>query len=162
MARRVVPVAPTVEPDSSRTGSQCDCTPTIDGDVLVVDATACDGTLASSPSCREAVVRTLVDHAVDDIVRRRHGRTYRYGDGGVALLLAAARFVDLAVDREPDLAALVARDPLAGACVATGRGSPGADVAAVSGLALVAARIDRYEDVLALGAAGDGNPHQRW
>jgi len=128
--------------------SECGCSPTVEDGTLVVDAEGCDGDLASSPACRETVVRELADWEVDDVVLVRHGLEYRYDDAGVALLSAAGRFVDLVAGRDERIADLAARDPLSAAGEATARGDPVGTVAAESGLAITAEAVGSYDDVL--------------
>ncbi|MHC3437319.1 hypothetical protein ACYJ1Y_04265 [Natrialbaceae archaeon A-gly3] len=126
----------------------CACVLTVDGDTLVIDATACDGDLASSPACREDVVRELDGRVPKTVVLRRHDLEYRYDDLGIALLAAAGRFVDRVVERDERLATVATRDPLLAAREASTRGGPVSEIAAESGLSITADAVTSYEDVL--------------
>lgn len=126
----------------------CTCVPTVDGDTLVIDAAACDGDLASSPACRETVVRELGGRVPETAVLLCHGLEYRYDDLGIALLAAAGRFVDRVLERDERLATVATRDPLVAAREASARGRPLSDIAAESGLSITADAVTNYEDVL--------------
>lgn len=129
-------------------GSSRGWTATVEGETLVIESPEPGRELASSPACRETAVDVLATRNVGEIVVRHRVLEYRYDDRGVALLLAAGRFVDLCSGRDERLADLARRDPLEAAREATARGRPMAEVAAESGLALVAADVDGYDDVL--------------
>lgn len=139
----------------------CACVPTVDGDTLVIDATACDGGLASSPACREVVVRELDGRVPETAVLRRHDLEYRYDDLGIALLAATGRFVDRVVERDERLATVAPRDPLLAAREVSARGGPVSDIAAESGLSVVADAVTGYEDALTPVLVGTASPRPR-
>lgn len=128
----------------------CGCDPTLDGGRLVVDAGSCSGggRLATEPDCRHTVVDSLTNADVDAIVTQSDGQERAYLDDAAALLVAAGRFVDRVAFHDDRLADLGRSDPLAAAREATGRAGPVADVAAESGLALGAQRVESYEQAL--------------
>ncbi|MFB6108845.1 MAG: ATPase, T2SS/T4P/T4SS family [Haloplanus sp.] len=135
----------------------CRCEPSIrttgDGGerTLAVDADDCpgDGHLAESVACRATVVETLADRDVDAVRTRSEGRERAYDDAAVALLVAAGRFVERVAVHDERLADRARRDPLGAAHEATGRAGPARDVAATTGLAECAARVDGgYEAAL--------------
>jgi type IV secretory pathway ATPase VirB11/archaellum biosynthesis ATPase len=119
-------------------------------DRLVVDARHCphDGRLATEPECRGTVIGALTDADAESVVVRNAGRERAYLDEAAALLVAAGRFVDRVSFHDDRLASLARTDPLAAAREATGRAPPVADVAAESGLAMVAQHADGYDDAL--------------
>ena len=121
-------------------------TATVDCETLLLESSALLGDLASSPACREAAVNVLAERDVESVVVRRRVLEYRYDDYSVALLLAAGRFVDRLSGRDDQLAARAKRDPLGAAREATARGAPLSNAAAESGLALLAAAVDDYDD----------------
>jgi len=84
---------------------------------------------------------------VDAVVTHYDGLERAYLDDAAALLVAAGRFVDRVAfhDRLADLAT---SDPLGGGTRGNGTGTPVADIAAESGLALGAERADGYDDAL--------------
>ncbi|GAA0653051.1 type II/IV secretion system ATPase subunit [Salarchaeum japonicum] len=131
------------------TDDGCRCRPAFERDTLVLDATDCDGDLATAPACRETAVRALCDRDADAVVVRGVGRDRRYDDATAALLVAAGRFVPRVRDRDARLAALAGTDPLAAAREATGRAGPVADTAAETGLAVAADGVDGYDAVRA-------------
>ncbi|MEE6211225.1 type II/IV secretion system ATPase subunit [Salarchaeum sp. III] len=131
------------------TDDGCRCRPAFERDTLVLDATDCDGDLATSPDCRETAVRALGDRDADALVVRRVGRDHRYDDATTALLVAAGRFAPRVRDRDARLAALAGTDPLAAAREATGRAGPVADTAAETGLAVAADGVRTYDAVRA-------------
>jgi len=85
---------------------------------------------------------------VDAVVTRHAGLERAYLDDAAALLVAAGRFADRVAFHDDRLADLAASDPLAAAREATGRAPPVSDVAAESGLALGARRVEGYDDGL--------------
>ncbi|MCU4801074.1 ATPase, T2SS/T4P/T4SS family [Halobacteria archaeon HArc-gm2] len=129
---------------------ECACEPTVRRDRLVVDAGNCPGRgrLVSEPNCRRTVVDALRDVDVDAVVTRHDGLERAYLDDAAALLVAAGRFADRVAFHDDRLADLATSDPLSAAHEATGRAPPVADVAAESGLALGAQRVDGYDDAL--------------
>jgi type IV secretory pathway ATPase VirB11/archaellum biosynthesis ATPase len=78
---------------------------------------------------------------------RADGVERAYEGTGVGLFLAAGRFAERAVAHDERLADLVRRDPLAAAREATGRADATADLAATTGLAEGARRLDGYDDL---------------
>ena len=128
----------------------CACELSFDDDeYLTIDATDCDGDLATSEECRATVVRTLKERETIGISVRSNGFEYRYGDRAVELLGAAGRFLELLGERDDRLAAAAARDPLSVATELQTRVGPIADIAVESGLLQAASGSDRYADVLA-------------
>ncbi|RKD97461.1 type II/IV secretion system ATPase subunit [Halopiger aswanensis] len=125
----------------------CDCDLEFDGRTLVVDASACDGTLAEAPSCRRSVVAALVERDADAIVVRSNGLQYRYDAQATALLGAAGRFVELLGSRDDGLAHDVARDPLGEAPTLETRVDQLGDIALESGLLDAVSGVDEYTDV---------------
>ena len=120
----------------------CRCRPDFDGDRLLVAANDCpgDGCLAESPDCRATVLGALGSADVDSVVTRSDGFERAYLDDAAALLVAAGRFATRVGPLDERLATKARRDPLSAATVATGRAGPVADLAAETGLALVAER----------------------
>ncbi|MFB6102023.1 MAG: ATPase, T2SS/T4P/T4SS family [Haloplanus sp.] len=138
---------------SDESGSVCRCEPSFRsppgsdperGIALVVDADDCpgDGALATEPACRETVVDALTDRDADAVCVRSAGRERVYDDGAVGLLVAAGRFAARAAVHDGTLADRARRDPLGAARAATGRAGPVATVAATTGLAAGADRVD--------------------
>jgi len=129
----------------------CGCEPSFDGDVLCVDASACDdgGSLESSPDCRATAVDALTERDADAVVVRSSGLEAHYEDTPCALLVAAGRFVERVRGRDERLAARARRNPLGAAREATGRADATADVAAETGLAELACRARDYGTALA-------------
>ncbi|QLH82602.1 ATPase, T2SS/T4P/T4SS family [Halosimplex pelagicum] len=128
----------------------CECSPTFEGDRLVVDADDCPGggRLASSADCRETVVGALTDRDADAVETRADGTVRAYEDDAAALLTAAGRFADAAAFHDERLADRARRDPLAAAREATGRAGPVERIAAETGLAEGAAGAEGYDDAL--------------
>ncbi|MDS0293562.1 type II/IV secretion system ATPase subunit [Halogeometricum luteum] len=112
---------------------------------LVVDADDCpgEGDLARAPACRAAAVAALADRDADAIRVRAGGLQRAYDDGAAGLLLAAGRFVERARFHDESLADRALRDPVGAAHRATGRAGPVARIAAETGLAAGAERVDR-------------------
>lgn len=128
----------------------CTCEPTFEGETLAVDADDCPGAgdLATEPACRATVVEALATRDADSVVTRSRGVERAYVDDAAALLLAAGRFVERAGFHDADLTSRATRDPLGAAHEATARAGPVSDIAAESGLALLASRADGYEEAL--------------
>jgi type IV secretory pathway ATPase VirB11/archaellum biosynthesis ATPase len=116
---------------------------------LVVEAEECPGggDLAD-PDCRATVVGALADRDADAVLTRAGGRERRYAGRGVALLLAAGRFVDRAAFHDERIAARARRDPIAAGRTAAGRADVVADIAAETGLAACAAETAGYASAL--------------
>jgi type IV secretory pathway ATPase VirB11/archaellum biosynthesis ATPase len=146
--------------DGADGDTPCRCAPSFrapettdpDGDgALIVDASGCPGggDLAAEPDCRATVVDALGERDVDAVRVRRDGRERIYDDGAVGLLAAAGRFAARVAVHDETLAGRARRDPLGAARAATGRAGPIADLAATSGLAAGADRVDGgYEGAL--------------
>jgi len=147
--------------DDGATTAECGCVPSfhtpagidVDGEPsLVVDADDCPGAgdLAAEPACRATVVDALADRDADAVRVRHDGRERVYDDGAVGLLVAAGRFAARVAVHDETLAARARRDPLGAAHAATGRAGAAANLAATSGLAAGADRVDGdYETALA-------------
>ena len=137
----------------------CGCEPRIEGRRLVVDATDCPrrGRLAANPVCRASVVGTLAGRPVASVRIRIEGGTYVHDNGATALLIAAGRFVALAVEHDRTLAARTLCDPLGAARVAAGRGGSLAELAATTGLIEGARRVASYDDAFAARSATELN-----
>ncbi|QDX39797.1 type II/IV secretion system ATPase subunit [Salarchaeum sp. JOR-1] len=129
------------------TDAGCRCRPAFERDTLVLDATDCDGDLATAPECRETAVDALGDRDAAAVVVRSVGRDHRYDDATTALLVAAGRFAPRVRDRDARLAALAGTDPLAAAREATGRAGSVADIAAETGLDVAADGVESYDAV---------------
>ena len=114
---------------------------------LVVAADDCPagGDLVASPDCRATVVDALASGGVDAVHVRAGGRERVYDDGAVGLLVAAGRFAARVAVHDDRLAERARRDPLGAARAATGRAGPASTLAATTGLAAGAGRVDGYE-----------------
>ena len=134
--------------DGGESEGNCPCSVSIEDELVVVDTSTCNGTLATSAACRQAVVDTLADREVDGIRTRSNGVERRYDDQAVELLGAAGRFVELLGDRDERLADAAARNPLEVAAELATRIGPVADIAVESGLVAAADGINSYESAL--------------
>ncbi|AGN02034.1 type IV pilus biogenesis complex ATPase subunit [Salinarchaeum sp. Harcht-Bsk1] len=114
--------------------SGCACSVSTDGATLAVDATDCDGRLASAPACRAAIADELCTHDVERIRVRSSGVDRYYDEDAVGLLNAAGRFAALAREADPDLAERARTEPLAAAADAGARAPPISAIAAEVGL----------------------------
>jgi type IV secretory pathway ATPase VirB11/archaellum biosynthesis ATPase len=125
-------------------GSPCRCEPTFGDDRLVVDAGDCpdDGKLARAPACRATAVDALARQPAEAVVVRTGGVERTYADLATALLVAAGRFVDRVAFHDETLAVRARRDPLRAARDARARAGPVAELAAETGLAAVADRVE--------------------
>jgi len=144
----------------SAADTECRCDPafrTPDGTdpnaeaALVVDAGACPGAgdLAAEAGCRATVVDALTERDADAVRVRCDGRERVYDDGAVGLLVAAGRFAARVAVHDETLAARARRDPLGAGHAATGRAGPVATLAATTGLAAGADRVEGgYEEAL--------------
>lgn len=140
-------------PDPSPVAAdRCGCDPRFEDGSLVLDAEECPGggDLAGDPACRTTAVGALADRdaravrtAVADVERVYAPRT-------VALLVAAGRFADAVAAHDGRLARTARRDPLAAAARATARSGRVAELAAETGLALVAERLAGTTDPFAV------------
>jgi type IV secretory pathway ATPase VirB11/archaellum biosynthesis ATPase len=123
----------------------CACATTVEDGVLRVDATDCDGALASEPACRGTVVDVCRDRAVDGVSVRADGFERRYGDATVALFAGAGAFASRVAGRDDPLAATARRDPLGAAERARARAPPVSDWAAETGLLVAADGVGSYD-----------------
>jgi type IV secretory pathway ATPase VirB11/archaellum biosynthesis ATPase len=130
-------------------------THTTRGTELHVDATDCSGAgdLAASADCRATVVEALTERDADAVRTCAHGVERTYVDDACALLVAAGRFAERAAHYDERLATRTRRDPLGAAHEATGRAGPVARLAAETGLALGADRVDDYDSALRASVA---------
>ncbi|WP_135302166.1 ATPase, T2SS/T4P/T4SS family [Haloarcula amylovorans] len=128
--------------DSSDDEVDCRCSASFEGDRLVVSADDCpeSGHLGESPACRETVIAALGDADVDAVVTTSDGVERAYLDDSAALLVAAGRFATRVEPIDERLAVRARREPLAAATEAIGRAGPVADLAAATGLSLLAER----------------------
>ncbi|WP_049980990.1 type II/IV secretion system ATPase subunit [Halolamina rubra] len=138
---------------------RCDCDPSFvevgatgieDRVELRIDAADCAGSgdLADEPACRATAVDALADRDADAVRTRSAGFERWYTDGAVGLLQAAGRFAALVDHHDADLAATARTDPLAAAREATGRTGPVGRLAAETGLAAGAERVDDHDDAV--------------
>ncbi|SIS01082.1 type II/IV secretion system ATPase subunit [Natronorubrum thiooxidans] len=124
----------------------CSCHVSFDEETLVLDASDCDGQLATSTACRRTVVDALADRDASRIVVRNTGLEQQYRGSGVELLGSAGRFVERLGDRNDRLATAALGDPLGVADEVDTRVGPVADIGIDAGLTRVARTIDSYED----------------
>jgi type IV secretory pathway ATPase VirB11/archaellum biosynthesis ATPase len=136
--------------DAGDTNSDCRCDPSVEGDRLAVDATDCPsgGRLAEEAACRATVVEALTARDVETVVTGTVGTERAYEDDAAALLVAAGRFADAARFHDDRLADRALGDPLGAAHEASGRAGPVRRLAAETGLAELAARVDGYREAL--------------
>ncbi|WP_435195707.1 ATPase, T2SS/T4P/T4SS family [Natronomonas sp. EA1] len=132
------------------TDPDCTCEPRFEGETLRVESDGCPGggALASEPACRETVVAVLEARDADRVLIRHRGVERAYEDAAAALLTAAGRFADAARFHDEVLADRARREPLRAARDATGRAGPLAELAAETGLALLADRAAGYDEAL--------------
>lgn len=138
--------------EDDREGPGCRCDPSFPrpagldsaGTALIVDADDCPGMgdLATEPACRATVIDALTERDAETVRVRHTGRERVYDDGAVGLLVAAGRFAARVAVHDETLADRVRRDPLGAAREATGRAGPVATLAATTGLAAGADRVD--------------------
>ncbi|MFC7134145.1 MULTISPECIES: type II/IV secretion system ATPase subunit [Salinibaculum] len=142
---------PDVLSADSDADAPCGCTTSFDGDALVVEAADCDGggRLHADADCRETVVRALTARDVEVVRVRQRGVERVYEADAASLLVAAGRFAESVRRRDRRLAERAMRDPLGAAREATGRADATSDVAAETGLAELAVRVEDYETGLA-------------
>jgi type IV secretory pathway ATPase VirB11/archaellum biosynthesis ATPase len=128
----------------------CRCDPVVEGDRLVVDASDCpaSGRLADSDACRATAIEALTARDVETVLTRTAGVERAYENDAAALLVAAGRFADAVAFHDERLVDRTLRDPLGAAHEATGRAGPVARLAAETGLAAGADRVDGYADAL--------------
>lgn len=139
------------ESDAVEAG-ECRCDPATDApeELLRIDASDCPGhgRLDTEPSCRATTVDTLDGRDVRAIRTTTAGVARTYEGRGVAMLVAAGRFAELASVHDSALAARGRHDPLGAAAEAAGRSDPVARVAAESGLLAVAEDVSDYRVTL--------------
>ncbi|WP_276281059.1 ATPase, T2SS/T4P/T4SS family [Halorussus caseinilyticus] len=128
----------------------CACEPTFEADRLLLDAGNCPGAgdLATEPACRRTAVSALADRETRAVVTRTHHLERAYEGESAALLVAAGRFAERAAFYDRTLARRAERDPLGAARAAVGRAGPVGDIAAETGLAECARRVEDYDDAL--------------
>jgi len=90
----------------------CSCYVSFDEETLVLDASDCDGQLATSTACRRTVIDALTDRDASRIVVRNTGLEQQYRGSGVELLCSAGRFIERLGDRNNRLAMAALGDPL--------------------------------------------------
>lgn len=131
-------------------GGHCQCQPSFDSDMLVVDASDCpgDGVIETTEDCRGTVIDALTTRDVDSVVVESDGLERAYEDEAAALLVAAGRFAEAVEVYDSRLASRATRDPLAAAREATGRADAVSDIAAETGLAVLAAEASDYGSAL--------------
>lgn len=134
--------------EDDRAAHQCDCALSVSGRRLSIDAGDCSGALETAPACRQSVVELLATQEVTSITVRADGLVSRYDRDQTSLFAAAGRFVELLGDRDHDLAAAVARDPLDAAADLGHRIDAVADVAIESGLLEAVDGLAGYDDAL--------------
>ena len=138
--------------DSFRDDSRpaCTCEPSFEGDRLVVESHDCPGAgkLAIEPACRQTVVEALTTRDAMAVITHSNGVERAYEDDSAAFLLAAGRFVEQVAFHDPTLASRATNDPLKAARAAVGRAGSISDIAAETGLAMLAQRATDYEDAL--------------
>ncbi len=136
---------------SLRSGDErgCACDLEFEQGRLVLDGSDCDGrgVLEEAAGCRSTAIAALRNRDTDRIVTRAIGIERVYDDIGAALFDSAGRFVDRVSDRDRTLASVARRDPLRAAREATARAGPVSEAAAVSGLAVAANAIERYDSL---------------
>ncbi|MFC7057678.1 type II/IV secretion system ATPase subunit [Halovenus salina] len=128
----------------------CRCQPAFDGERLVLDATDCPhaGVLEDAPECRETAIDALTERDVDAVVTEANGVERAYEDEAAGLLVAAGRFVETVSFHDERLAQQARRDPLGACREATGRAGAVAEIAAETGLDVLAGAAASYEELL--------------
>jgi type IV secretory pathway ATPase VirB11/archaellum biosynthesis ATPase len=128
--------------------SECDCELSFEEETLTIEASECDGNLATSEACRSEVIRSLCDQTVENVYVESTGLKHRYKQEAVELLSAAGRFIELLGDRDERLAELAASDPLELATELESRVDEISDIGVESGLPQLTEGIEEYEDIL--------------
>nr|WP_321111334.1 hypothetical protein [Halorussus salinisoli] len=128
----------------------CACHPTFECDRLLLDATDCPGAgdLAAEPACRGTAISALADREAEAVVTRTDHLERAYEGESAALLVAAGRFAERAAFYDRHLADRAEGDPLGAARAAVGRAGPVGELAAETGLAECAHRVEGYADAL--------------
>ncbi len=126
----------------------CCCDVQFDDRTLLVDADNCLGELAESSACRRTVIETLEDREAASIIVHSNGLEYQYPECGVAVLVAAGRFIELLGERDERLAETAAEDPLTVAAELEGRAGEIADIGIEAGLLESSRGIDSYDEIL--------------
>lgn len=129
----------------------CGCRPAFDGETLVLDAADCPhgGVLEAAPECRATAIDALTKRDADAVLTETNGVERAYEDEAAGLLVAAGRFVEGVAFHDERLAAQARQDPLGACREATGRAGPVSDIAAETGLAVLASAADSYAEALA-------------
>ncbi|SDK05960.1 Type IV secretory pathway ATPase VirB11/Archaellum biosynthesis ATPase [Halovenus aranensis] len=128
----------------------CGCRSTFDGETLVLDAADCphDGVLEAAPACRATAIDALTERDADAVLTETNGVERAYEDEAAGLLVAAGRFVEAVAFHDERLAAQARQDPLGACREATGRAGAVSDIAAETGLAVLASAVDGYAEAL--------------
>jgi len=124
----------------------CACTPRFEENRLLLDAGDCPGggDLGAEPACRRTAIDALADREAESVVTRTDSLERAYEAESAALLVAAGRFAERVAFYDGTLAERAETDPLAAARAAIGRAGPVGDVAAETGLAECAHRVDEF------------------
>ncbi|NHN40934.1 type II/IV secretion system ATPase subunit [Halorubellus sp. JP-L1] len=133
---------------SSDSAADCACTVSIDGTTAHVDASDCDGDLATADACRRTAISGMTERSIERIFVESQGLQHRYAGDGVRVLSAAAEFHRLVENRDERLAELVQVDPLAVAERIETRVGPIAEIGRQSGLTRAADGIESLEAAL--------------
>lgn len=127
--------------------ASCDCRTTVEGSVLQIDATDCQGNgqLCTEPHCRATAIDGVGGTTVSVVVTTIRGTSRRYEGRDVGLLLAASRAAVRFIDRDDNLSERVRRDPLGAAREASGRAGDVPRIAREAGLTQVARDLPSYD-----------------
>jgi len=136
--------------DAGGADDPCGCEASFDDDRLVIDAGDCSqrGRLAVAEHCRQTAIEALRERDVSVVRTACDGLVRAYEDDAAALLVAAGRFSEAVTIHDERLAERATTDPLGAATEATGRAGPVARLAAETGLADGAERVDSYDEAL--------------
>lgn len=130
--------------DSSRsTNGDCRCQPGPDG--TTIDASDCDGELATAPDCRATAIEALSGTSTDTFRVRFPGLAHVYEGTALEVLRASGRFASLVKDHDPQLAKTAREDPIEASRIAAGRPDPINRIATATGLLETTADIAEYE-----------------
>lgn len=131
---------------------ECECDPGTGApeELLRIDASDCPGRgqLDTEPSCRATVVDALGGRDVRAVRTATTGVARTHEGQGVAMLVAAGRFADIASVHDSALATRVRRDPLGVAAGVAGRSDAVTRAAAETGLLAIAEDQSDYRTVL--------------
>lgn len=141
------------EPESGGADAgSCECEPgtAAPGELLRIDAGDCPGhgRLDTEPSCRATAVDAIGGRDVRAVRTTTAGVARTYEGRGIAMLVAAGRFAEVASVHDSALAARARRDPLDAAAQAVGRSDAIARAAAESGLLAVTEEASDYRSLL--------------